>query len=159
MRFRTAHARVDYPMDTFDPTKHWMQERVRTVGSLLDSIASGVIRHTPVSIGDVAVASSLVENLILHAPVNPVVLREARVGLDVVDGSWRVSVMRSFMDGTLVLANMTYFPEFNGMTRYEVNPLALRRFLEAQVRATVVTLGMNDAMADRYVAQINQRKG
>lgn len=104
---------------------------------------------------DPARGSGLIESIIFQVPIAQLTLRYLPGGETVLlDGDWRVSTLKSFVDGAFALEGMDYFPQLNGLRFSEISLMLRRRILEAYIRCIILDIGMTDEMCARYVRQI-----
>lgn len=137
---------------TLDAAKHRLHIRELLTGEILPLVGS-----LRMNVRDFAKASSLIETLLFRAPIHNIILREVRPDEYILlDGDWRLSVIKLFLEDGFLLEGMDYWPEWNGKT-YSALPGAVRqRIGEARLRCVIFDFGVTDEMVARYVRQISQ---
>lgn len=123
---------------------------------VMDLLGRPAILHSLTNeVGDTERASHLMESIFFQVPIAQLTLRYLRSGdTTVLDGVWRLSVLKSFVDGGFPLAGMDYFPQLSGKTFSELPGMLQRRILEACIRCVILDIGMTDEMCVRYLQQI-----
>ena len=139
---------------TLDATKHRLRHQTRELDGIF---AMPLVDSLRLNVRDFAKASSLIETLLFLAPVDNIIMREVRPDEYILlDGDWRLSVIKLFLEDGFPLEGMDYWPEWNGKT-YSVLPGAVRRRVsEARLRCVILDVGMTDEMVARYMRQIAQ---
>lgn len=100
-------------------------------------------------------ASGLLESIFFQVPIAQLTLRyppDREIVL--LDGDWRVSTLRSFLEDGFELEGMDYLPELNGKLFSELPVSLRRRITETKIRCIILDVCMTDEMCDRYVRQI-----
>lgn len=100
-------------------------------------------------------ASGLIENIIFQMPIAQLTLRDLPSGeTALLDGDWRVSTLKSFVDGDFALEEMDYFPNLNDKKFSELPAQLQRRILETYIHCVILDVDMTDRMVARYLRQI-----
>jgi len=135
-----------------DPMKHRISKREMSINEAIRrfdaKLPSGMLN--PVK------ASELIENVILQAPIYPLIAQYTRDGRELlVDGAWRLGVFASFIEGKFAYTTADgYFPNFEGMTFAQLPNQVKRRITEFNLTVIFLELTMSQEMVDRYVRQV-----
>lgn len=72
---------------------------------------------------DAVKQSRLIESFLINIPVPPIILYEVSYKCyQVIDGHQRISAIRNFYEGKLILEGFEIWPELNGLTYHELPP-------------------------------------
>lgn len=84
--------------------------------------------------------SELIESFLMNVPVPPIFLNEDKLGkYSVIDGKQRLTAIHEFLQGSLVLNNLTIFSDINGSTFNDL-PLNLQSVIKIRptLRAIII---------------------
>jgi hypothetical protein len=91
--------------------------------------------------------SKLIESFLMNVPVPPIFLNEDMYGqYSIIDGKQRLTAIRNFLRGTLVLKDLEVFADINGLN-YDSLPIPLQTILKTRVTLrAVIILRQSDPM-------------
>ena len=137
-----------------DTPKHRVHIRPEQIGDLITRPA--IMHALSTDVGDLVRASHLIENIYFMVPIAQLTLRDLPSGdTALLDGVWRLSVLKTFVDGGFPLAGMDYWPELNGKRFAELpHSIFRRRIVETRIQCIVLDIRMSDEMCVRYLQQI-----
>lgn len=131
----------------YGPDDIFVENKPFSLKQIVDLIADGDIDLSPDFqrnfIWDKTRQSRLIESIFLGLPLPSIYLSQYDDGkLTVVDGLQRLSTIKRFMDDELILLNLEYLQECNGLRYSELgqklSPLRLRRFGQTQIMCFVI---------------------
>ena len=131
----------------YGPDDIFVENKPFSLRQIVDLIDSGDIDIAPDFqrnfIWDKTRQSRLIESIFLGLPLPSIYLSQYEDGtLTVVDGLQRLSTIKRFMDDKLILVNLEYLHECNGLKYSELSstlsPLRLRRFGQTQIMCFVI---------------------
>lgn len=147
---------VDSNSDTPDPDEVPVRDRrVITqpydlvVESLMDQIAGETIFLRPISerpnfqrryVWSNALASKLIESILLNVPIPPCYLSQNEdFELDVIDGQQRLFSIYRFIDNQFALSGLEVLTEFNGSRFHQLPPRSQRQLKTHTLRCILIT--------------------
>lgn len=131
----------------YGPNDIYVENKPFSLAQLLEMIENGDLELSPSFqrnfIWDKTRQSRLIESILLGLPLPSIYLSQYDDGrLTIVDGLQRISTIKEFLDGKLVLCNMEYLTECNGKKYTQLETvlplLQLRRFKQAQIMCFVI---------------------
>lgn len=89
---------------------------------------------------DTVKQSRLIESFLINIPVPPIILYEVRYNsYEVMDGQQRISAIRNFYEGKLILQGLEIWPELNGLNYHEL-PRKIRSGIDRGSISSIVII-------------------
>lgn len=89
---------------------------------------------------DTVKQSRLIESFLINIPVPPIVLYEVNYNsYEVMDGQQRISAIRNFYEGKLILEGLEIWPELNGLKYHEL-PRQIRSGIDRRSISSIVII-------------------
>ncbi len=146
----------------FDPNKINVKTAVSTIGQIMEDLEYGVInlntefqRHP--NLWDDVKKSRFIESLLLKLPIPAFYFNEKEENdLEVVDGLQRISTIKSFtLDKDLVLKNLEFLKEYNGLNFDALPPVLSRRIKTFQINTYIIEKGTPNEVKFNIFKRVN----